>query len=254
MGHDPTRGLKLAFIDMSGTTFQDNGLMERAFIRTVQDLGVDTGSLRFAGMLAYLRDTLGQSKVRVFQQLFQGDPATAIRATQEFERQLDELLSAEGVQPVEGAAESIERLHKAGLKVCLATGYNRHSQNMILESLGWMGLADLSLCPADAGRGRPYPDMILTALLALDIGDVREVMVVGDTTADMQAGTRAGAGLKVGVLTGAHLGPALKSAGADVVVDSIRAVPALLQLPSSHRDSDSHGSRGESVRRLAMPG
>lgn len=37
----------------------------------------------------------------------------------------------------------------------LATGYNRHSQNQILEHLDWMGLADLSLCPSDAGRGRP---------------------------------------------------------------------------------------------------
>jgi hypothetical protein len=67
------------------------------------------------------------------------------------------------------------------VKVCLATGFERHTQNMLLESLGWMGLADRSLCPDDAGRGRPYPYMILTAVLALDLDDVREVAVVGET-------------------------------------------------------------------------
>lgn len=254
MGHDVNRDVRLAFIDMSGTMFHDNGLMERAFVRTAQKLGVDTESVRFAGMLDYVRETLGQSKVRVFQQLFKDQPANAVLAIREFERQFDDLLGSEGIAPIDGAEEAIGRLHAAGLKVCLATGYNRHSQNMILETLGWMGLADLSLCPSDAGRGRPYPDMILTALLALDIGDVREVMVVGDAPADMQSAIRAGSGLKVGVLTGGQRSQALRMAGADVVVDSIRGVPALLQLPRDHHRSGGATGPRPGPPRLAMPG
>lgn len=230
---DIARSLRLAFIDMSGTTFQDNGIMEQAFSRTAQKLDVDVTSQRYEGMLGFVRDTLGQSKVRVFQHLFEDEPAKAAAAIREFEREFDDLLGTGTIAPVPGAEDAIRALQEAGLMVCLATGYNRHSQNQILESLGWMGLADLSLCPSDAGRGRPYPDMILTALLALDLSDVREVMVVGDTAADMVSGRRAGSEAAIGVLTGAHRRDSLCAAGADVVVDSIRDVPDLLRVTAA---------------------
>lgn len=91
-----------------------------------------------------------------------------------------------------------------------------------------MGLADLSLSPDDAGRGVPFPDMILTALLGLDLDDVRGVLVVGDTAEDMTAGRRAGAGLVAGVRTGRDADAALLAAGADHVVDGLADVPALV--------------------------
>ena len=140
----------------------------------------------------------------------------------------DALLAEHGVQAVPGAEEALVRLRALGLHVCLCTGYARHTQNMILESLGWMGLADLSLSPDDAGRGVPYPDMILTALLGLDLDDVRSVLVVGDTAEDMTAGRRAGAGLVVGVRTGRDADDVLLAAGADRVVPGLADVPDLV--------------------------
>lgn len=233
MPRELSANVRLAVIDMSGTTFLDNGALERAFFKTVEDLGMDHDAVRLAGLPGFLRHSLGQSPVRMFQNLFREDAPTALRAARLFEHHVQRALISGGVQPVPGAQESITRLTEAGVKVCLVTGHNRHCQNIVLDSLGWMGLADLSLCPSDTGRGRPYPDMILTAVLALDIDDVREVMVVGDTTADMQAGCRSGAGLKLGVLTGAHRTRELQKAGADLVVDSVRAVPDVLRLPAA---------------------
>ena len=159
----------------------------------------------------------------------------ALAATRAFEDALDRLLSEQGVRPVPGAEEALTRLRALGLDLCLYTGYARHTQNMILESLGWMGLADLSLCPDDAGRGVPYPDMVLTALLALDHEDVRGVVTVGDTTADVLAGRRAGAGLVVGVLTGRDEAAQLWEAGADHVVPSLERVPALVEAHARSR-------------------
>lgn len=54
-------------------------------------------------------------------------------------------------------------------------------QARILDILGWWDSVDLALCPEDAGRGRPYPDLILSAALRLGIDDVREIAVCGDT-------------------------------------------------------------------------
>jgi phosphoglycolate phosphatase len=86
--------------------------------------------------------------------------------------------------------------------VCLSTGFSPATRDAIIAALGWEALADLVLSPADAGRGRPWPDMPLAALLRLGGGSVRELAVAGDTPSDVESGLRAGAGLVAGVLTG----------------------------------------------------
>jgi phosphoglycolate phosphatase len=225
VAHDRT--FSLAVIDMAGTTVDEGALQEEAFSRALASHGVHEGTGAFDDMTAYARRTMGTSKELVFRHLFV-DAATAVDANRTFETAYDTLLARHGVRPIPGAEDAILALRDLGLKICLATGFGRHTQNMILESLGWMGLADLSLCPSDAGRGRPYPDIILTAVLALDIEDVRSVLVAGDTTSDVVAGQRAGAGAVIGVLTGAHSEAELRLAGADVVLPSMCHLPQWL--------------------------
>ncbi|MFC4372069.1 HAD family hydrolase [Citricoccus nitrophenolicus] len=223
------RPFALAVLDMSGTTVDEGGLQDEAFSTAILQEGIEPGGSRFDAMVGYFRESRGTARHEIFRSIFAEDLVAARRANTCFESTYDTLLAERGVRPVEGAAEAVESLREAGLKIVLTTGFARHTQNMILESLGWMGVSDLSLCPSDAGRGVPYPDMILTALLALDLEDVRSVMAVGDTTGDIRAGRRAGAGLTVGVLTGYHQEEALRGAGASAVVPSIRDVPALVR-------------------------
>jgi len=86
----------------------------------------------------------------------------------------------------------------------------------------------LALSPVDAGRGRPYPDLVLAAFLRLGGDDVADTVVVGDTPSDMACGRRAGAGTRVGVLTGGTASADLLLAGATDVVGSVRDVPSLV--------------------------
>jgi phosphoglycolate phosphatase-like HAD superfamily hydrolase len=58
------------------------------------------------------------------------------------------------------------------------------------------------------------------------------VVAAGDATSGMLAARRAGAGLTVGVLSGAHRAGPLRAAGADALIDSVADLPALLGLPS----------------------
>jgi phosphoglycolate phosphatase len=210
------RSFTLAVIDMAGTTVSEGALQDEAFTRALESHGVLEGTEAFGAMTAYARQTMGTSKELVFRHLF-SDAPTAVDVNRTFERTYDNLLARHGVDPIPGAEAAILALRELGLKICLATGFGRHTQNMILESLGWMGLADLSLCPSDAGRGRPYPDIILTAVLALDVEDVRSVLVAGDTTSDVLAG-----------LTGAHSEAELRLAGADAVLPSMCHLPEWL--------------------------
>lgn len=112
----------------------------------------------------------------------------------------------------------------------LSTGFARITQDAILDALGWHGLVPLTLCPADAGgRGRPYPDMVLAALLRTGgADDVRQIAVAGDTSYDMLAGRRSGASVVAGVLTGAHGREQLTASGATHVLGSVAELPSLL--------------------------
>ncbi|MCY0918048.1 phosphonatase-like hydrolase [Streptomyces sp. H27-G5] len=219
----------LIVLDMAGTTVADGGLVERAFGHAAEHLGVEPGSADHAAKLQYVRDTMGESKISVFRRLF-GDEDLARQANATFEEAYAELVDGGLVSPIPGARETIEKLRGDGRTVVLTTGFARVTQDAILDALGWRDLADLTLCPADAGgRGRPYPDMVLAAFLRTGaVADVRETVVAGDTAYDMLGGRRAGAGIVAGVLTGAHDRRALDEHGATHVLGSIAELPALL--------------------------
>jgi phosphoglycolate phosphatase-like HAD superfamily hydrolase len=110
------------------------------------------------------------------------------------------------------------------LRVCLATGFSPVTRDAIIDELAWGGLIDLALSPADAGRGRPWPDLPLTALLRLRGGAVGELAVAGDTASDIESGQRAGAAIVAGVLTGASTRADLEQAGAPLILDTIAGI------------------------------
>jgi phosphonatase-like hydrolase len=221
---DMTHDIRLVVLDMAGTTVADDGLVEEAFAAAARHLGAEP-----ADMLDYVRATMGESKISVFRHLF-GEESKAQDANKAFEAAYAELVDGGRVAALPGARETIESLKSQGRTVVLTTGFARTTQDAILAALGWQDLADLTLCPADAGgRGRPYPDMVLTAFLRTAAADdVRQLAVVGDTSYDMLSGVRAGAGLVAGVLTGAHDADALRTAGATQVLDGIGQLPGVL--------------------------
>ncbi|MEV8096174.1 phosphonatase-like hydrolase [Kitasatospora sp. NPDC085879] len=219
--------IRLVVLDMAGTTVADGGLVEQAFRAAAADLGVADGSDEHARMLDHVRATMGESKISVFRHLF-GTEDRARQANRAFEAAYHDLVDAGHCTALPGAAEAIGRLRGAGLTTVLTTGFSRATQDRILRALGWQDVADLTLCPADAGRGRPYPDMVLTALLRTGTDSVRQIAVAGDTGYDMVTGTRAGAAVVAGVLTGAHEGQRLRADGATHVLASVADLPELL--------------------------
>ncbi|MFB7664668.1 phosphonatase-like hydrolase [Kitasatospora sp. NPDC056138] len=222
-----TTDIRLVVLDMAGTTVADDGLVEQAFLDAADELGVEAGSERHRQMLDYVRATMGESKISVFRHLFE-DEERAQRANVAFEAAYHDLIDAGHCAALPGAAEAIGQLRSGGRSVVLTTGFSRATQDRILSALGWQDIADLTLCPAEAGRGRPYPDLALTALLRTRTDSVRQLAVVGDTGYDMLTGVRAGASVVAGVLTGAHREDRLRADGATHVLGSIAELPALL--------------------------
>ncbi|MEV6213611.1 phosphonatase-like hydrolase [Nocardia sp. NPDC051833] len=226
----PDTTIQLAVLDMAGTTVADGGLVLRAFEAAATAAGIEPEGPRREQARRYVVDTMGQSKIEVFRALL-GDEDAAQAANLAFEAAYDALVDEADIAPIPGAVEAITALRAAGVRVALTTGFSRSTQDKLLAALGWAALADLTLAPSDAGRGRPYPDMVLTAALRLGVDAVDRIAVLGDTTSDIATGLAAGAGIVAGTLTGAHTADQLRAAGATHVIASVAAFPALVLAP-----------------------
>jgi phosphonatase-like hydrolase len=208
--------IELICFDMAGTTVNDQGLVLDAFRRTIDELGVTGDEAREAE--AYVIEKMGQSKIEVFTELFD---ARADAANDAFERHFVTLAQEVGVSEIPGARATVEELKSRGIAVALTTGFSPATREVLINILGWSELFSLRVSPADAGRGRPAPDMILLCALRSRVSAVQTIMVVGDTASDMQAGSRAGVGQCVGVLSGTDNEARLLESGADSVLDSV---------------------------------
>ncbi|MDT5126646.1 MAG: hypothetical protein QOH54_2290 [Mycobacterium sp.] len=212
--------IQLAVIDMAGTTVADDGLVVRSFEAAATAAGLpETGAERESAR-QYVLDTMGQSKIVVFRALF-GAEELAQRANAAFENAYEAEIDNGRAQPIAGAADAITRLRDAGIKVALTTGFSGTTQEKLLAGLGWHSLPDLVLAPGDGVRGRPYPDLILTALIRLQADSVTKVAALGDTSSDVDSALRAGCAVAAGTLTGAHDERRLREAGATHVVPSV---------------------------------
>jgi phosphoglycolate phosphatase len=218
-------GISLAVLDMAGTTVRDDGAVEGAFRAALLAVGTPSGP-ELDRLLDQARATMGQSKIEVFRAVF-GDENQAQRANQAFEAAYDKTIAESGAQPLPGAEDALRELRARDVRVCLTTGFSATTQARLVAVLGWEGLVDLTLAPGATRRGRPYPDLVLEAVLRLQIDDVRAVAVAGDTVSDLVAGTSAGASVVAGVLTGAHTRAQLESAPHTHILESIAELPAL---------------------------
>lgn len=221
---------EIVVMDMAGTTVADDGLVVTAFTRAVGTLGIDETSDRFPPMMDHVMATMGESKITVFRALFDGDEEQAQTANAGFEIAYSDLVAEGRTEALPGAADTISNLRDRGLRVALTTGFSPTTRDAIIGALGWSDLIDLALSPADVGRGRPFPDLNLTALLRLGGSDVAALATVGDTAFDVLAGLAAGAGVVAGVLSGAHDRATLAAAGAPNIVESIVELPSVLHL------------------------
>lgn len=219
--------IQLAVLDMAGTTVADDGLVLAAFDAAASVAGLPAEGPDRDRARRYVLDTMGQSKIEVFRALF-GDEHRAQRANQAFETAYADAIAAGGARPIPGAEQAITRLRDAGIKVALTTGFSGETQEKLLAALGWQTIADLVLAPGDGVRGRPHPDLILTALLRLQVEAVTRVAALGDTASDVDCALRAGCAIAAGALTGAHDEAALRAAGATHVVADVTGFADLI--------------------------
>ncbi len=217
----------LACLDMAGTTVRDDGAVEAAFRTALAAVGIVEGSPRADEAQTVVRRTMGWSKADVFASLL--EPGAAGEATAAFAAAYEAIVATGVVTEIPGARQLLRDLRAAGVRVCLTTGFAPSTRDAVLDALSWRTEIDLALSPADVGRGRPAPDLVLGAMARLGVDDPFAVAVVGDTVSDLEAGRAAGAGAVVGVLSGAHDEATLAAASPTAVIADVTELPGVLR-------------------------
>ena len=210
--------ITVACLDMAGTTVRDDGMVLDAFASALATQNLPVTAYHQA--MTDVKSSMGQSKIEVFRRIL-GSEQAAQQVNEAFEEHYAAAVRAGRVAAMPGATDVFKTCRDAGIRVCLTTGFSPATRDAIISELGWGDLVDLALSPADAGRGRPWPDLPLTALLFLHGGAVGELAVAGDTASDVESGLRAGAGIVAGVLSGAGSRADLEQAGAPLILDTI---------------------------------
>lgn len=218
--------IRLVIFDIAGTIIEDHGEVLSSFRAALEKNGIPATE-------AELREWKGASKQEVIrhfvEQQREADPQSKIDKTYSDFRSLLEDHYRKGVMPIPGAERTFAWLCDRGTLIATTTGFYREVNDLVLEKTGWKHWFRASISSSDVEQGRPAPFMIFRAMEGTGVSSVSEVINVGDTPLDLQAGTNAGVAGVVGVLTGLHNEDRLRREPHTHIISSVADLPALLQ-------------------------
>jgi len=135
----------------------------------------------------------------------------------------------EAANPVElpGCREVLAALHRAGMRMGIATNDSTGGAERALASLGVAQMFEAAYGYDAVANSKPAPD---TVYAFCDLTGLRpaQLAVVGDNRHDLEMARAGGAGLAIGVLSGTGTRETL-SPLADMVLESIADLPAYLE-------------------------
>ena len=232
---NPSTKYQLVVFDIAGTTVTDNDSVNDAFSGAFEKAG-------YPVVPAEINFIMGYRKIEAIKILFEKfypdqltNEALILQIHDQFTEDMRAYyLQTKDLYPLPFAEEIFELLHANNIKIGLDTGFTKIITDTIMERLGWVknGLVDFVISSDEVPQGRPYPFMIQSIMDQLNISDVKQVVKVGDTEVDIAEGRNAGCGLVVSVTTGSYSRETLEKFSPDHIIDSLEALPAILNLPA----------------------
>lgn len=225
----PGSRIRLVALDVGGTIIEDRGDVPQALSSALAHHGIQSSAEE-------IQRRRGASKREIIQYFVQKQalPPSVDRGQlvasiyDEFSSHLIDVYRS--VPPIPGAENAIQQMRRDGFLLATTTGFDRAIAMSIFKRLGWDKYFAAMICSDDVVQGRPAPFMLFHAMEAARVDSVAEVMAVGDTPLDLQAGANAGLGGVVGVLSGVSKAEVLRGQPHTRILGSVAELPALLRL------------------------
>jgi len=189
-----TRNFDLIAFDWDGTLFDSTGIIVRCIQAAVRDVGGTVPTDKEAGYVIGLglMQALAHAAPDVPPEKY---PLLGERYRHHYAAHYDDLSLFDGVLPL------LDALKARGHLLAVATGKSRRGLDEVLRTVELKGMFDGSRT-ADETAGKPDPRMLHELMAEFDVAPDR-VLMVGDTTHDLQMALNAGCP-SVGVSYGAH--------------------------------------------------
>lgn len=250
----------LVVFDWAGTTVDYGSFAPvQAFTEVFKEYGVEPTSEEVRkpmGMLKidHIRTMLAMPRISECWEKVHGKTPTEEDAQalySIFEEKLMQILD-QFAEPKPDTLEAVKKIRDLGVAIGSTTGYNDVMMSIVAPAAKAAGYEPDAWFSPDSteNKGRPYPYMIYRNMETLGIGDVRRVLKIGDTIADIKEGKNAGAVTAAVVIGSSVMGLSKEEfdslsaeeqesrckaveekfyeAGADVVFRSLAEVPAFI--------------------------
>jgi beta-phosphoglucomutase len=202
--------------DVDGTLVDTAELHFQAWLVLAEELGKPFGRAQFAA-------TFGMRNPEIIPRLFGTAADQEIARLGDRKEELYRWSARQGVELLPGARNLVQALHGAGFQQAIGSSAPRANVDLILEMTRIAPYLTAVVAMEDTSRGKPDPEVFLTAAGRLAIAPGRCV-VIEDAPAGVQA-ARAGGMKCIAVrYVGHHAEQALIDAGADLVVESLQEV------------------------------
>lgn len=96
-----------------------------------------------------------------------------------------------GTTICDGVTETLAELKRRGVRMAVCTSRDRQSLSLIMQPRGLRQFFETEVTGSDNIKAKPLPDMVLALLCRMQLS-ADDVLVVGDTTFDIEMGNAAG--------------------------------------------------------------
>jgi beta-phosphoglucomutase len=184
--------------DLDGTLADSGDYHWRSWRETMRVEGIELTYQQFL-------DSFGQKNDRILTTWL--GPETPVERIQRIgdtkEARYREFARDEGLVPLPGAVEWVQRLRASGWRQAIASSAPRANVDVMLDAIGLAPFMDAVVSAEDVTRGKPDPQVFLRAAERLGVSPA-VCIVVEDAAAGVEAARRAGM-KTIGVNAGAPL-------------------------------------------------
>ena len=212
------RRFDLIVFDWDGTIVDSTAMIAGCIRSAASDLGLVVPTLEQASHVIGLG---------LLDALSHAVPGLATERAEEFSaRYRHHYLACEPeIVLFDGMRAMLDDLRASGVPLAVATGKTRRGLARAFESTGLGSVFAASRC-ADESQSKPHPAMLLELAAEVDV-DPQRMLMIGDTSHDLQMAAAAGAA-SVGVTYGAHLHAHLAAHAPLALLNSVLQLSAWL--------------------------